>query len=189
MPLFLFLLAFRLEPHLGYFMPPQAMWFNHIVIAVMTGLFPLIGAALMLRTRRVNGLTMDERKQRIAPMVSTLLYYCLTYWLLRKYPHHPAALSLFLGCIVSLIAVLAVTFMWKISMHMAGIGGLVGGLAALQILFGSFSVLVLVPLVLIVGLLGTARLVDSDHTPAQIYSGAVLGFGCVFGSVLSGFVL
>ena len=189
MPLFTFMLAFWLEPHLGYFMPEQALWFNHIIIGVMTGVFPLIGAALMVRSRRIQGLAMDERKQRIAPLVSTLLYYCLTYWLLRKYPHHPAALSLFLGCIVSLVGVLLITLRWKISMHMAGIGGLIGGLAGLQVLFGSFSVLVLVPFVLVAGLLGTARLVASDHTPTQVYTGAVLGFASVFGCVVSGLVI
>ncbi|MEO8067377.1 MAG: hypothetical protein ABI599_06760 [Flavobacteriales bacterium] len=189
MPLFIFLLAFWLVPHLGYFMVPQAIWFNHIVIGVMTGVFPLIGAALMLRARRTNGLVMEDRKQRIAPLLSTLLYYCLTYWLLRKYPHHPAALSMFLGCTVSLACVLIISLFWKISLHMAGIGGLIGALAALQIVFGSFSVLVLVPFIALAGLLGTARLVDSDHTPAQVYTGAVVGFVSVFGCMMGGLVI
>jgi heat shock protein HtpX len=37
---------------------------------------------------------------------------------------------------------------------------------------------------LLAGALGTARLLMSDHTPAQVYTGFVLGAGCVAGCVL-----
>ncbi len=189
MPLFSFVLAFELVPDLGYFIPPKALWFNYLVIGVMTAVFPLIGALIMVRSRRIDGITMDDRRQRLSPMLSALMYYCLTYWLIRKYPHHPSTLSLFLGGIVVLLCTLVITFKWKISLHMAGIGGLIGGLSGLLLLFGSFSILMLVPLIVLAGGLGTARLVISDHTPAQVYVGALLGFVCVFATVVSGFVI
>lgn len=189
MPLFSFVLAFELVPDLGYFIPPKVLWFNYLVIGVMTAVFPLIGALIMLRSRRIDGITMDDRRQRISPMISALMYSCLTYWLIRKYPHHPSTLSLFLGGIFVLLCALVITFKWKISLHMAGVGGLVGGLSGLLLLFGSFNILLLVPLIILAGVLGTARLVDSDHTPAQVYAGALLGFVCVFATVITGFVI
>ncbi|QQR88191.1 MAG: hypothetical protein IPJ76_08280 [Flavobacteriales bacterium] len=189
MPLYTFLVAFRVEPHLGFFMPKEAQWYNHLVVAVMTGVFPLLGALILRRGHRMDDVVLNDRAARISPMMGTLIYYCVAYWLLRKYPHQPAALSMFLGMGLTLVATLVTTFWWKVSLHMAGIGGLIGALLALQQLFGSFSVLLIVPFVLVARLLGTARLVDSDHTPAQLYVGTLMGFACVYVAMMAGVVL
>jgi hypothetical protein len=43
----------------------------------------------------------------------------------------------------------------------------------------------LAPVILAVGALGTARLLISDHTPAQVHAGAALGFLTTFGCVIT----
>lgn len=189
MPLYTFFIVFRVEPHLGFFITPAAFWFNVLIIATMTAVFPLLGALILRRGRRMDDVVLSDRAARISPMMGTLIYYCVAYWLLRRFQHQPETLSMFLGMGLTLVATLVTTFRWKVSLHMAGIGGLIGALLALQQLFGSFSVLLIVPFVLVAGLLGTARLVDSDHTPAQVYVGALLGFACVYVTILAGVVL
>lgn len=189
MPLYTFFLVFSVEPHLGFFITPAAFWFNVLIIATMTAVFPLLGALILRRGRRVDDVVLSDRAARISPMMGTLIYYCVAYWLLRRFQHQPETLSMFLGMGLALVATLVTTIWWKVSLHMAGIGGLIGALLALQQLFGSFSVLLMVPFVLVAGLLGTARLVDSDHTPAQVYVGALLGFACVYVTILAGVVL
>jgi hypothetical protein len=56
----------------------------------------------------------------------------------------------------------------------------VGALGGLLLIHGAVGPFALATAILAGGLLGTARLVDSDHSPAQVYSGAVLGFAVVF---------
>ena len=189
LPLYTFVVVFKVEPHLGFFITPEAYWYNVLVLFAMTGVFPLLGALILRRGRRMDDVVLSDRAARISPMMGTLIYYCVAYWLLRRFQHQPETLSMFLGMGLTLVATLVVTFRWKVSLHMAGIGGLIGALLALQQFFGSFSVLVLVPFVLVAGLLGTARLVDSDHTPAQVYVGALMGFACVYGCMMTGVVL
>lgn len=89
MPLYTFLVAFRVEPHLGFFMPKEAQWYNHLVVAVMTGVFPLLGALILRRGHRMDDVVLNDRAARISPMMGTLIYYCVAYWLLRKYPTSP----------------------------------------------------------------------------------------------------
>lgn len=189
MPLYTFIVVFRVEPHLGFFIIPAAYWLNILVLVAMTAVFPMLGALILRRGRRVDDVVLSDRAARISPMMGTLIYYCVAYWLLRQYSHQPETLSMFLGMGLTLVATLVITFWWKVSLHMAGIGGLIGALLALQQIFGSFSVLLVVPFVLVAGLLGTARLVDSDHTSAQIYVGALVGFACVYLCMMAGVVL
>jgi hypothetical protein len=45
---------------------------------------------------------------------------------------------------------------------------------------GTIAPLELAPFILVAGALGTARLLVSDHTPAQIYAGGAVGFLSTF---------
>ena len=68
------------------------------------------------------------------------------------------------------------SFRYKISIHMIGIGGLAGVLFGLaRILNADLLELILIT-VIVAGLLGTARLSLSAHQPGQVYSGFLIGF-------------
>ena len=69
---------------------------------------------------------------------------------------------------------------------MTGIGGLIGSVVALMLEHGAYAPLLLCALFVVAGALGTARLIASDHSPAQIYSGFLLGCSCTATSVLYG---
>ena len=68
------------------------------------------------------------------------------------------------------------SFKYKVSIHMIGIGGLVGVLFGLARVLNADLILLILAAVLISGLLGTARLTLSAHTPGQIYWGFLIGF-------------
>ena len=200
MPLYTLLLAFNLDFHLSFFLAPRILALpvlgevivrdEHLLfglVFVMTVLFPLTSAVFLQRGGMVSDLTMPARRERIAPYLLSLFYYGMTYWLLRRAEQHESVYAMFTGAILVLVLVTAITFRWKISAHMAGIGGLVGAVTGLFALHGSFSIGVIAIAIVIAGLLGSARMIDSDHSPTQIGAGAGLGFGivflCVFGSL------
>jgi len=110
----------------------------------------------------------------------TCLCYFSAYYILRFLPLPKAFNLLLLGAATAIVLATIITIRWKISIHMVGIGGMVGGLLSIsQYLSVDFTWAILAVMVA-AGLLGTARMILNTHTPIQIYSGFVLGFVCEY---------
>jgi len=81
-----------------------------------------------------------------------------------------------LASLISLNLALIITFFWKISLHMAGISGVIGGLLILSIKFGlGISPFLLIAIVA-AGFVASARLYLNAHNPSQIFVGFAIGF-------------
>lgn len=81
-------------------------------------------------------------------------------------------------CNCLLVIALVISYSWRISLHTIGIGGVIGLLCYLQICqpFASAVALSLLPPILVVaGLIGSARLQLNAHTPLQVYVGYLVG--------------
>ncbi|MDQ3100839.1 MAG: hypothetical protein M3R08_05595 [Bacteroidota bacterium] len=180
MPLYTIALVMWMDPDLVYFLPDQARYIMLTMIFVMTVAFPLTSTLLLLRAHLLTSLEMRTSQERIAPFGMTLLYYCMTYYLLRQSPLHPVVLSIFAGVIVAMLLTLLITLRWKISAHMVGVGGMLGAITAVTVVH-SLAVFPIIALVIVIaGLLGTARSIAGTHMPAQIYSGVALGFAAIY---------
>ncbi len=186
MPTALVALCFLFDAHLSFNFAPLGVWIIVAMVFIMTGIFPLTSALLMLRSGMIGDLTMPLRQERIPVYMLSLIYYGMGYWLLRRTPNHPELLSLFFGGALALLFTLLITLRWKISAHMVGIGGVLGAIIAIQLLHGAPVVALIALLLLLTGALGSARLLISDHTPAQVYMGALLGLLLVLGCGLVG---
>ena len=83
----------------------------------------------------------------------------------------------FLGATTSVFLVFLIYFLlnWKVSAHMAGMGGIIGAIIAFSIKLSVNMVLALMIFILIAGLVGFARLKLNAHTPGQIYTGFMIG--------------
>ena len=106
--------------------------------------------------------------------------------LLQRTPLHWTVGALFIGIFVALLFTTLITLKWKISAHMVGIGGVLGAICGLTTLHGLNTFFVIAGLILVAGILGTMRLLITDHTPAQIYAGTALGVACTYASVIFG---
>ncbi|HQW05633.1 MAG TPA: hypothetical protein PLV08_00535 [Flavobacteriales bacterium] len=188
MPLLTIWLALSVDPQLGYFLP-NSRWLLYTMLGIMTVAFPITSALLLMRAGVLSSLEMPTRQERIAPYVMTLMYFGMAYYLLHRTPLHPAVDALFIGILCALAATLLITFWWKISAHMVGIGGVIGAMLGLSILHGLPLLPLLALLVICAGLLGTARLLSSDHTQGQIIAGVALGWCCTQGALLLGLII
>lgn len=189
MPVIAFWVALRIDPHVGYFMPVHAQWITLGLVTTMSVVFPLTSILLLRRAGLISSLEMPHREERIAPFVMTLIYYAMTYYLIRQAHMDAVVLGLFSGAIIALLSTTFITTRWKISVHLVGIGGLVGTVAGIADIHGIPVLPWLAMGILLTGSLGTARLLASDHTPAQVYAGGVLGFLCTYGCIAMGFSL
>jgi hypothetical protein len=89
-----------------------------------------------------------------------------------------------LGCILALLGTLLISFRWKISIHMIGLGGLSAFLLLMSYLQDVNLLYYLVSTLLASGLAASSRLFLNAHTPEQIYSGYFLGFLLMAVSIL-----
>ena len=189
MPLYTVWLALEVDPHLAYFLKSDGRWLMLAMLALMTVAFPITSALLLQRSGLVDSLEMHTRQERIAPYVMTLIYYAMALYLMSRTPLHPAVLALFIGAWSALALTTLITLRWKISAHMVGIGGAIGGLFAIATIHAIPLLPLLAGLIVLAGLLGTARLLTSDHSQGQVLAGAVLGALCTYFPVVLGWTI
>lgn len=184
LPVYTVALLLHADPRMGWFLSDELRWMLLGMVALMTVAFPLTSTLLMMRSGLVSRLDMPTARERIAPYTITLLYYGFTWYLLTEFPLHPAIGRFFIGTFMALLFTLLITLRWKISAHMVGIGGLLGTLVALGWYTVPFLFPWVVAIIMLCGLLGTARLLSGQHTHAQVYAGGALGFACLFAALL-----
>ena len=80
--------------------------------------------------------------------------------------------------LVVLVICIIVNLKWKLSEHMAGMGGIVGGLVSFSALFSYNPVWWLCLFILVAGILGSARIILQHHTLGEVLAGFTVGFAC-----------
>ena len=170
------------------FMPPYSLPNMHFyrLLTISSTLFftCLIPGGLifwMKKTGYISSLTLDERKQRTVPyLLSAISFIAWASFLMEKLhaPHYLVAVAI--GAAVALLLVLLVNLRWKISAHLTGWGGFMGGFFGICFQYGINPVSLLILLCLIAGLLIWARLYLHAHTPMQTVTGLYTGFFCSF---------
>ncbi len=187
MPTAIVVLAFSLHPYLALrFIGDGRLNILFAMVFVMTAVFPLLSVWVFKRGGLLSGFTMPAREERTLVYAVTLIYVVMCYWLLRRTAGHPMLLDLFFGGCLVLALVLAINLRWKISAHMAGAGGVVGALSALMFLQGVDAPVLFTVALVLSGALGSSRLLLSDHSPAQVHVGFVLGAAVLFMSAVFG---
>lgn len=124
---------------------------------------------------------MPERKERFMPYISTLVYYIMLYYLLRSGHYDQKFLSAVLGTVLVLFTVLLFNLKIKISAHAAGVAGVAALYAVLlkqEWIVNGLSVLG--GLIVLTGLVSSARLTLKAHREKEIYLGILVGFLVMF---------
>ncbi|MFZ9234721.1 MAG: PA-phosphatase [Algoriphagus sp.] len=148
------------------------------LIVTATLLIPMI---LMLGLRwsgYVKSLHFEEKGDRRIPfLLVTLFYVLITYFLKEKTEFDPI-LWQGMGVITTAVALLtAVTYFWKMSAHLTGIGGVLAVTGILGFYFPSMTVAYfLVAFLVLGGVVASSRLYLDAHRPAEVYVGLLVGF-------------
>lgn len=151
------------------------------VIFVLTGVLPFIVISGLSTLNIVKDVALTERTDRTFPYAVALVMYAAAavYLYMVSAPWWMEAFMIGGGAALLIVAV--VNRWWKISAHAAASGGLLAMVVALVCRSADpYSQLWLLTLVLILtGMVGSARIVRQCHTPAQVYAGFLVGFSCV----------
>ena len=150
-----------------------------LVVFFTTAILPVLSIAILALNPNFN-ISMQKSKDRIIPLLTTAVYYYLGYMMLKKITVFPAFKLYFLASVLVIIVLMIISFKWKISMHMAAIGGLTATVFALSFRSGMNPLLAILSVVLISGIVATARLILNRHTLLQIAAGYGLGFSILY---------
>jgi len=161
-------------------------------IFISTFFLPIVAIALMKMLGLIETLEMTDRRERIGPYIITGIFYL---WLFRNIldnPQIPTAFASFmLGAVIGLFLAFFINIFSKISAHAVGMGGMVAMVVITMFLFSydTFTIysnrlgalqfnmtVVLLLVILMAGMVGTARLGLKAHHPSEVYGGFFVGF-------------
>ena len=155
------------------------------LVYIFTYAMPTLGIFIYRRLHGWSRFELRKRHKRAIPyIINICCYLCLMHILaVTHMPHFLMAIvsiSLLIQC-----ACVVVNLWWKVSMHSAGAGGVIGALVAYSALFGFNPIWWLSLAIFVAGCVMTSRMVLRQHTLGQVLGGTLIGIICgIVGTIL-----
>ncbi len=176
MPTYGLFIVFQLNTYLTYQYSAEARRFFYLLVFTFTFLAPVLVATYLVRSKQISSLEMANRKERWLPFIFTIVFYLFTYFLLRRVNAAPVFDEMILGATLSIVLSLVITFFWKISIHLVGMGGLIGIVYVMVQFLAPDAYWIIAALLLVAGTIGFARIKLEAHSLAQVAAGFIVGF-------------
>jgi membrane-associated phospholipid phosphatase len=176
MPLYATWLLLHSGNYLSYALAPKLQQFLYIVVFVSTWLLPSMTAWMMWQKKWISSLEMPERKERHLPFLFTLVCYIAGIYLLFQLPVSRLFALTVTGAALAILFSFLVNLKWKISIHMVGLGGLMGLFYGYGRHFHMQNLWILVLIAIAAGITASARLYREAHSPLEVYAGFIAGF-------------
>ncbi|MGK0387417.1 MAG: membrane-associated phospholipid phosphatase [Maribacter sp.] len=160
-------------------------------IFMSTFFLPAFAVFMMKSLGFIQTLEMEDRQERIGPLIVTIVLYLWMSYNFYKSSIIPNAYTIFIvGATMGLCIAFFINVFSKISLHAIGIGGFLGMIIIIMMYFsyGSFNIgsismsmnFLLMIVIIICGMVGTSRLILGAHEPMDLYGGFFIGFGTQF---------
>jgi membrane-associated phospholipid phosphatase len=157
-------------------------------VLILVYLFTILLPTWLIRFyRRYQGWTLIElghRERRMVPYVISILCYFACAWLLEWLNVFHFVSSILMAALLIQIVCAVINTWWKISTHTAAIGGVAGALFAFAEIFGFNPVWWLCVVLVVAGVLGSARMILRQHSLAQVMGGFFVGLACAAVGIL-----
>lgn len=180
MPVYGLLLAFGLS--ILQLTPMRLRLSIVLVVAAVNVVLPMLLIFLLKVFGFVTDLGLNNRRERPIPYILMILCYLGSAWFLHAKGAPDWLWLFFVGGATAAFINMVINFKWKISAHAAGIAGLVALILRIQrqgwIEPTLFFWLILV--IILAGLMGSARVWLGRHTVWQVLAGYAVGFCSVF---------
>lgn len=167
-----------------------------LLVFLSTFAMPAFALFLMRSLNMITSIRLHDRHERIGPYIITGVFYL---WMFINFKHNqsiPFSLTVAsLGATIGLFGAFFFNNFTKISAHAVGMGGLIGisTINSLYLSFDTFTMntwffgaleistnFVIVLVILLAGMVCTARLLLKEHTPGQVYGGLAVGLISMF---------
>ncbi len=160
----------------------EAKRFVLLVFMFTTGILPLLTLAIMALNPKFD-MSMDSLRDRIVLLMFSAVFYYLGYIIMSRMRAFPVFKVFLVASVIVIVVLLVVSLRWKISTHMAALGGVSGTLFALSFRTGGNPVWAILTIIIISGAVGTARIGLKKHDIWQVLAGYLSGFSVLYLSV------
>ncbi len=178
MPTYLFLVIILFAPPAFHPLTAYAMYKVVLIIFITTFIIPVLSIGTLKISAFITDFNLFDRKERLLPFLFITCFYGLTaYLFFEKVNLNNLIFVTFASVTVLLLVLSVITVFWKISIHSAGIAGLIGFLWGLKFKYPIHELIYpLVVVTLLAGLVMSSRLKLNAHNPGQVYMGGIIGF-------------
>ena len=145
------------------------------IVYLFTVLLPTFLIHLYRRYQNWNLIELGQRERRMVPYVISILCYFMCVYIMKEMhiPHFMA--SIVIAALGIQIICAIINAWWKISTHLAAIGGVVGAVMAFSVIFAYNPIPWLCTTILLAGILGTSRMVLRQHSLSEVLGGFAVG--------------
>lgn len=168
-------LLFGTETYLTYAITGNLRNFIFGVVLINSLFLPMAVFLFLMHRGVIESLHMRNASERTLPFLTVIIFQLSTFFLFKKLPVPDLIPQLILAGAVSVVLALFINLWWKVSIHMLGMGGLVGTFIGMALRYQVDALNLIMALVLMSGLVGYARLRLDAHTPGQVYTGWTMG--------------
>ena len=174
MPTYAFVLVLNFVPGVSVTYPMQKIQLFKLIFG-FTFLLPILSIIILKKMKLVSSYYMENKEERRFPLLIAIVCYYFLLQILERMYTHTILVKLLLGAMLILFVAAIVSRFWKISLHMLGVGGVVGAFFAIQQNFSS-NIILFNALIFCAGLVGFSRINENAHTLKQVYGGFLVGF-------------
>jgi membrane-associated HD superfamily phosphohydrolase len=155
---------------------PSDKWILLLRFIVMYTVFPLVTLFLAKGLGFIQSIFLKTQKDRIIPYIVCGIYYFWMWYVLKNQPEFPRyfvmlSLAIFIASFLGLI----VNSFMKVSMHAISVGVMITFILLLAFLTDANYGFYIAIAFLLAGTVSSARLINSDHYPVEVYAGLVVG--------------
>jgi len=174
-PVYLIWFLMHAQPQLFASFSEKSRMLVLVRFFVIYSFFPLVTILLAKGLGFLSSIHLRTQKERIIPYIACGIYFFWMAYVLRHQPEfapqvEQLAIAIFIASSLGLIA----NIYMKVSMHGMSLGVALTFVTILSLQSTGFTVYLSAAL-LVTGLVCTARMIVSDHTPKEIYTGLLTG--------------
>lgn len=153
-----------------------------LMVLIIVYFFTILLPTFLIRFyRRLQGWTpieLGQRERRIVPYFISIFCYFVCIWLLEHLHIYHFICSILIAALILQMTCVVINTWWKISTHTAAIGGVGGALFGFSQIFGFNPVWWFCVVLIVAGILGSARMILRQHSLSQVLMGFAVGFAC-----------
>ena len=183
-PIYSLIILFNADTYITYVVQSEVKKFIYLITLLNTVILPIGVFYYFYRAKLIDSFHMHTAKERSLPFLTTIVFHLSTFYLFTKAPMPSLFPNLVLGAAFSVATAFVINLKWKVSIHMLGMGGIVGTIIGLILRYQVDAIQLVMALVILSGVVGYSRLRLDAHTPLQVYVGFVLGTLILTGSVV-----
>lgn len=165
-------------------LPLAGIWVLVAILGtfVLTCLLPLSAIWILIRKGEVKDMQIENAQERTVPYLYAFLGFGFWSYLMTAVLRAPIYLGFITcGAAAAIGLIMLINRRWKISAHLTGMGGLLGGLMTYCLGIGALPTWGTLVLWLSISLvLMYARIYLNAHTASQVSAGWLLGIFCTF---------